>query len=239
MLSNQARRVADRVMTIVAAMVAISACSGGTEPAARVRVEAVTPTTLAGVVGRDVSPVPTVMVTDGGGVPVVGELVYFSLNDPGASVGVRAVETNAAGFASAVWWTLGTRAGPQSLTARARAETVLFTATAESGPASEIGPMEGNGQVGRPGELLPNHLRAQVNDGDGFWNAVVGARVTFTVISGGGTVEPLSSVTDSAGYVEAMWTLGATVGLQEVEVRSGGAQAIFSASACAADGGCG
>jgi hypothetical protein len=69
--------------------------------------------------GTAVPTVPTVVVRDLGGNPMAGMQVTFSVTAGGGSVANTTATTNASGIASAGSWTLGTEAGPNTLTATA------------------------------------------------------------------------------------------------------------------------
>jgi hypothetical protein len=75
--------------------------------------------------------------------------------------------------------------------------------------------VQGNGQKGRVLTVLPDSLVVQVVDRQGV--GVAGQLVDFVVASGGGTLEPASAVTDSAGYALTAWLLGPEGGEQTVE----------------------
>jgi hypothetical protein len=64
----------------------------------------------------------------------------------------------------------------------------------------------GNGQVGVAGSPLPNPVRVQVLDDSG--NGLADQSVSWIVSTGGGSA-PQSTTTDSEGYAEATWVLGA------------------------------
>lgn len=213
-----------------------SACADSTEPWL-VYLRPVTPTTVSGVVGQPATPAPVVMATDADANPLGGINVYFETKEFNGSADITHDVTGADGLAGPGTWTLGTRAGPQTLTARAGTSRVIFRGNAEAGPASDIWPIGGQGQIAEAGAELPNHLRAWVSDGDGLGNSVAGAPVTFSVTSGGGSVTQEASYTDEEGFAEAVWTLGPSAGWQEVRVESGVAEAIFTAFASCGDGG--
>jgi hypothetical protein len=217
------------------AVVGVSACEGGTEPWL-VYLQPVTPTTVSGVVGQAATPAPVVMATDAEANPLGGINVYFETKDYNGSVAIQHDVTGVDGLAGPSTWTLGARAGQQTLTVRAGTSRVLFHADAEAGPPGEIWLMGGDGQIAAAGAELPIPLRVWVNDGDGYWNSVAGAPVTFTVISGGGALAHDSVYTREDGYAETTWTLGPSGGLQEVKVESGIAEAVFTAFASCGEG---
>jgi hypothetical protein len=73
----------------------------------------------------------------------------------------------------------------------------------------------GDGQEAGPGQALPHSLRVRVANGQ---TPVIGARVRFTVVAGGGTLSvnaPVATV-GPHGIAECAWTLGPS-GPQQVE----------------------
>ncbi len=57
---------------------------------------------------------------------------------------------------------------------------------------------------------------------DAFGNGISGVTLTLAVTSGGGSVTPLSAVTDAAGQVIASWTLGGISGTQTFTAAASG-----------------
>jgi uncharacterized protein (TIGR02145 family) len=77
--------------------------------------------------------------------------------------------------------------------------------------------VSGNSQTGSENATLSNPLKVIAKDKDG--DGVPGARVTFRVSSGGGSVSQQEALTDENGYAETAWTLGKkSAGEQKVEV---------------------
>jgi len=79
--------------------------------------------------------------------------------------------------------------------------------------------VSGDGQEAMPGQAVPLPLRVRVANGQ---VPVIGAKVTFTIRAGGGTLSPAQSATaGSDGIAECKtWTLGpAGSGPQQVEAR--------------------
>ena len=172
-----------------------------------------------GFAGVELPDRPTVMVTDsfGNGVPEID--VGFQVTGGGGSVGSASVKTDPAGMASTLW-TLGTNIGDNAMEVTVEdIDPVQFTATATSGPPALIAKVSGDGQTVEVGTLLPEPLVVQVEDL--FGNLVEGAVLQAVVVSGGGTTDPSSPTTDSAGLAEVRWTLGGAAGTQVLEVRVG------------------
>jgi PKD repeat protein len=111
-------------------------------------------------------------------------------------------------------------------------------------PGGETGAVikvvDGNGQQGTVGELLPSPIVVEVTDTAG--NPIPGADVQFVLLSAGDSaqLEPASTTTDQQGHAEARMLLGDKVGLQTGEARVGqGAnppRASFTAVATSATG---
>jgi serine/threonine protein phosphatase PrpC len=194
-------------------------------------------------VGTAVSTAPAVLVEDQYGNPVAGELVTFAVPfgdgtvDPGT-----AVPTNASGIATVGSWTLGTLAGPDSLTATAGSggvtgSPVIFTATATAGAPALISRVAStNNQTAVTGSMVP--LQPTVNVTDVYGNAT-SATVLFSANNGGSVGN--SSVVTSAGSASTSWTVVVgTASLQNngtfpneltAEVSGAGISTTFDASA--------
>ncbi|MFI5310392.1 MAG: beta strand repeat-containing protein, partial [Gemmatimonadales bacterium] len=82
------------------------------------------------------------------------------------------------------------------------------------GPAALIAVSSGGGQTANAGSALAQPVVVIVTHIAG--NAVAGARVTFAVATGGGSVAPASGVSSPSGTVSTAWTLGAPVGAQTI-----------------------
>lgn len=216
----------------------LQGCDGSTEPVPQpaVRITAITPTSLTGMVGADVEPAPSVRATDERDRPLAGVVITFKLVSGGGSIGGGTVTTAADGSASLTKWTLGPAPGSQTLSAGAGGEgAVLFTALATVGPVAQISPSSGNNQLAGIGTALEQPLVALAVDA--FGNPVAGIPVVFTVTAGGGTIAGEPVITDSTGKATTTpWTLGADAGVQQVTAASGMIKATFRAFAAAPPG---
>ena len=97
--------------------------------------------------------------------------------------------------------------------------------------ATAIAALDGGSQVGAPGAPLAQPLRVRATDESG--NPVAGVEVSWSVVSGGGSI-PATSQTDGAGIAAATFTLGATPGAQSAQAAvSGlaGSPVVFTAQA--------
>lgn len=182
-------------------------------------------------------PVPLeVQVTDRLGGAVQGLTVQFSIIGGGGTLDPETVQTDAQGRAVANW-TLGPRAGePQAARAAISGSGVpgvAFSATGFAGPPAEILQLTGSGQSGLVGTVLPVPLTVQVVDA--FDNPLP-STLAFSVVSGGGSISPLSVTTGLDGLATAVWTLGAAEGEQMARATSGSLEWDFIATAASTAG---
>ena len=98
--------------------------------------------------------------------------------------------------------------------------------------ASQVAIAGGDGQITAAGTGLPVPLSVLVTDQEGL--PVPGVSVSWSVVQGGGTILPASSITSSGGLASAVFTLGPAGGTQQAQAEvSGmaGSPVIFSATA--------
>ena len=100
--------------------------------------------------------------------------------------------------------------------------------------ATVLAPVSGDDQVGGAGAELASPLRVRVLDQ--FGDPVEGIDVTFAVVAGGGSVAPVVSATNEDGFASAEWTLGGTLGEQQVSATTAPATTSVSFSATAIAG---
>ena len=154
-------------------------------------------------------------VRDHYGDPVAGVSVAWTSDRPGtvAVDGGAGVVTAVSAGTAIVTATHGT------LSAR-----VQVTVAQEPHALEKLGDL----QAGFIGEPLPVAVGVRVADANG--HPAVRVRVRFAVTSGGGSVAPASSLTDSAGVAQATWTLG--VGAEHtLDATAGSVTAEFRATA--------
>lgn len=95
-----------------------------------------------------------------------------------------------------------------------------------------IAVFNGSGQTAIASATLVTPLTVVVTGTSGVPASEI--QVTWTVVSGGGTVLPATSTTDASGHASTVFTLGATVGAQSVRavvVTNGTDTATFAATA--------
>jgi hypothetical protein len=97
--------------------------------------------------------------------------------------------------------------------------------------ATELVSLDGEGQVGSLGDVLPSPLRVLVTDAAD--DPIGGVTVTWSVVDGGGSITP-SSISNELGIASAEATLGTTVGQQHFQAEVGGllgSPVVFTATA--------
>ena len=98
--------------------------------------------------------------------------------------------------------------------------------------------LSGDSQTAPAGTILPQPLAVELLDR--FGNPPRPTTVTFTVLSGGGTIIGYRNLTtDSKGQARGVWQLGVTGGKQELEARVntiGGSPVVFTAHATGGTG---
>ena len=130
----------------------------------------------------------------------------------GSATAVQSV-TGSDGIVS-VRWTLGERAGTQTLTARAGNVTTMKSIAAVADAPARMA-ASGPSDFLRVGGAA---IAVAIDVFDRFENPVSGQAVAF-VASGGGTIQD-NKPTDAAGRATATWVLGSIVGTsQQVEAR--------------------
>ncbi|MEP6999384.1 MAG: Ig-like domain-containing protein [bacterium] len=173
---------------------------------------------------------PSVVIRDANNNPVVGTTVTFAVTLGGGSVTGATIQTNGSGVATVGSWTLGAAVGTNTLTATSTFGSVTFTATGAAAPPSTLAINAGDGQTATAGSQVPIPPSVIVKDQNG--NPVSGVVVTFTVASGGGSVNASPATTDVNGIATlGSWTLGTIAGANSLTASSGSLAAVtFSAT---------
>ena len=150
---------------------------------------------------------PAVKVSDRNGNPVAGVGVTFAVASGGGAVNpTTPVTTNAAGIAAVTSWTLGTVAGPNTLTATVglpgiAGNPATFTATGTVGSAGRLAVAQQPSATAQSGIPLPQQPKVQVQDAGGNPVKSAGLAVTATIASGAGATlgGQLTVATDANG----------------------------------------
>ncbi len=147
------------------------------------------------IAGAVVAIAPSVIVKDAYNYPVSGVTVTFAVASGGGSATALTATTNAAGIATVGSWTLGAKAGADTLTATSAALTgspVTFTATGVAGPAdpaqSTIVASNTDITAGDGTQVIT----VTVRDANGNPVTTGGADVAITLVSGTGFVGPVT-----------------------------------------------
>jgi adhesin/invasin len=163
-----------------------------------------------------------VRVLDPDGNAVSGAPVSWIIGEGGGTVDPPSGTTGPDGTASAVW-TLGPRAGPNTLIAAVSGGVdVGFSATATAPPAARIVKTGGDGQSGAVLTALPTPLSVQVVDANG--DGVAGVRIAWAIATGGGSLSASTTTTAADGTTAVQWTLGGTLGTQTATATAAGLQ---------------
>lgn len=174
----------------------------------------------------------TVNVKDQYGYPVPRVRVTWAAGLFSGTVTAAADSTDASGNVSATW-VLGTAATGQTATATVTGMApVAFTATGTADTSRVITMTGGNAQTAAAGATLGTMLGVSVKDQ--FGNPIAGETVIFNdSLSAGGSVSPVSAVTNALGNASTTWTLGNRLGTQAARARVATTRLSFSATATA------
>jgi len=184
-------------------------------------------------VGAELSSPLVAMIKNAAGQPISGQIVNFVVTTGGGSVFAEAAMSDESGIARERW-TLGTAAGVQKVEVRAVDSNgtavvfATFNATATAGAPKSISIVSGNVQSATQLQPLAKPVVAIVKDSYG--NPVSGITVAFTVAStfnNGGAAVPGLATTDAVGQASSAWTLGQTLGDQELAATVTGLTPVY------------
>ncbi len=173
----------------------------------------------------------TIQAVSGSGAPVSGVVIAFARTAGNGSVSAPTVTTDTSGQAS-VTLTMDTTAGTNSFqaTTSALSRIVNLSITGTAGPVTQLAKISGDAQTGEAGAALANPFVVEARDQYG--NTVSGAGVTFSVTSGGGSVNPSGVQTTPAnGRVSATGTPGPVAGIHVFRASAGAVTSDFTATA--------
>lgn len=163
----------------------------------------------------------SVKVIDRFGNGVAGVPVTWQSLAGAGSVSASSATTSGLGVARAAW-TLGPRLDSIQVASASSGSLppVTFSATPEMPASAMISAAGGDTQTGVVGGLLPVDLAVQVKLANS--TPVQGARVVWSVRSGGGIVIPFESLTDTLGQSRAALRLGTVTGVDSVSATVNG-----------------
>jgi len=211
---------------------AVVAC-GGDDPQVPTTIAAPGSTNLTGTVGSALSTVPTVSIKDQKGRALAGIWVRWTAS--AGKAGNDSSQTDAAGSASALSWTLGTTAGTQTLSASANGlGSLTFSADAKAGPVRVLTQQTPALTAPVNSQLTtPPSIRAA----DQYGNAVANVAIVFAVNTGAGSISGPQQTTNAAGIATVgSWKLGTLAGSQTLraDVIENGSFTIVTAIATSA-----
>ena len=205
----------------------ISASAPGLAAAAISATATAVPATIAKVsgdaqadsVGRTLAPF-VVKVTDAFGNAAPGATVAWSVIGGTGQLSTATSATDASGDASATYTLSGsTRTDSVRAALSGTTASVVFSASAFARGAGNLKVITGDGQSGAVGSTL--HVALRVRATDALGQPVAGAAIQFASASAGGSVNPLTAVTNQGGEATTAMTLGTTPGPETFSATSG------------------
>lgn len=212
-------RVISRAVLMALPALVFAACSGRDDPQVPTTLEKPAATNITGQVGSTASLAPSVTIKDQKGKGIAGIWVRWVATAGSGKVVNDSSKTDGSGVSLSGGWTLGTVAGPQTLTASAAGlSSTTFTAQAAAGPLQTLLAWSAV-QTAVVNTTLP--IPPAVRALDAYDNPIISLAVTFIVAGGGGTISGPQQTTNSNGVATATsWTLGTFAGDQLLLVSS-------------------
>lgn len=193
-----------------------------------------------GTIGQPL-PLPVVVkVLDAVGNTVSGAALTWTVvttsagNGAGTSSSPVTSVTDVSGQASTTW-ILGAKIGQQAITATVGSLTYTVNATGQLNSTGAILVDNGNNQTAATSAVLPTKIRVLVVDQNG--SPALGARVTWAILSGGGSLSKSNGTTNASGLDSATFTLGAAAGPQTATATVASAGTVQFAATAATIGG--
>jgi hypothetical protein len=93
------------------------------------------------------------------------------------------------------------------------------TLSANGVVASELSVVQGNNQTAKAGTALTVQIVLRVTGGANV--PIPGQTIGLAITGGGGSLSPVSAVTNALGEVTVRWTLGPQLGLQTATASAG------------------
>jgi hypothetical protein len=104
-----------------------------------------------------------------------------------------------------------------------------------TGPQTTLQIMQGDDQVGLPGQRLGDPLVVRLLDPNGA--GIANRTVVWVVGAGGGSITPTTGMTDAEGFASAEWVLGASIGPNRLEAQVPGIGSVTFSAVATPDGG--
>jgi alpha-amylase len=184
--------------------------------------------------GSNTEPPPSVSITVPTNPIASGTAVQASASIDGSPASNVTWSSSNSGVASVSSTGLitGALAGSATIHATSGSSTGEISVTVVPGAPASMVIVAGDGQSGPAGSQLSVPLCTSVKDAAG--NLIVGATVSYTVMTGGGQLaDPTAPTTGADGIaISGLWTLGPAAGTQTVVASSAGAGSVtFTATA--------
>jgi len=205
-----------RPALLACALAIVLGCEQATEPlnpAGLIVVQGNRQTAAAGTM----LPTPIVVrvrATDGS--PVAGVPVSFAVQLGNGTVTPATVMSDANGEVQTRWMLGGHQHAHELLTSVPGVDPVTLTATGII--PSELLVAQGNNQSAKAGAALPVQIVLRIVGANN--TPIPGIPVTLVVTAGGGSLNPASATTNTAGEITVRWTLGNQAGLQNVQATA-------------------
>jgi len=178
--------------------------------------------------GNPVTVAPAILVKDAKGMPVSGVDITFMVISGGGFVSEPTATSDTAGIARVGGWTLGAAPGLNQMVGRSSGlpeVTFYATGTPVAGQGSLTPVTSTDNQAAVAGAMLPGSPQVIVRNSSGVPQS--GVSVSFTVASGGGTIQNATATTTASGIASAgRWTLGSAIGTQTLNVSAAGYASI-------------
>jgi len=225
---HRVRPIAARTGALCTAALAAAACS---DPQVPTTASAITSATATAVVASTIATIPTVKILDAKGKAIKNVMVYWKVTAGVGKVVNDSIRTSSSGEAPSGGWTLGTKAGTQTLQATANGiSPVTFTAQASAGPAAQLVALGPDQQRAPVNTIVPIPPSARVEDSYG--NPVAGTTITFVAATGDGAITGGPQVSNDQGIATATaWRLGTVARLQTALASLGSNQIAFLTNA--------
>jgi len=226
-----------RLLPLACALALLAACSeptGGEPDGAGPQVGLVRVSVHAATMGTNDSLSLTAIVYDTSGGRMTGADVRWASSDTAIARVRRIPVPDGSSASSAAMVSFGSRWGSVRVSAEAGGfgDTCAFTVLL-AGIHTVSG--ETPAAVGRVGSVIEARVRLYVCTGECLTfrhdprasrvyppQAEPGVTMTWSVVDGGGHVEPETTLTDAIGYAATTWTLGAAPGPQRIAVSAVG-----------------
>lgn len=193
-------------------LTAVSSSPVGLVPGAAKALEATSALVQTADAGTAVAEAPQARVVDQSGNGIQGFPVTFVASAGSTVTPAGALTTSGTGTAGPTSWVLNPVAGANSVTASAAGlagSPLTFTASGRVGAAAALIKQSGDNVIGLVNSVLGTPHVVQVTDA--FGNGVGGIAISWGV-TGGGSVNPTTGVTDQAGRAQAVRTLPGAAG---------------------------